>query len=103
MIVLLALLVVALFGLGFLNAMWWVAAAVLIFAVVHYGRGGLGARAEAVIPSTATIGTAGTGRTAGTAATGASAGGAGCARAAATANIAGDLRAGLVVAAPYVM
>ncbi|WP_371749902.1 hypothetical protein OG302_41385 [Streptomyces sp. NBC_01283] len=40
MIVLFAILVVALLGFGFLNPMWWAAAAVLIFGVVHYGRGG---------------------------------------------------------------
>ncbi|MGW0903044.1 hypothetical protein [Streptomyces sp. NPDC002853] len=40
MIVLLVILVLALIGLGFLNAMWWIAAAVLIFGAVHYGRDG---------------------------------------------------------------
>lgn len=44
MIVLLVILVVALLGLGFLDPMWWVAGAVLIFAAVHYGRGGAGGR-----------------------------------------------------------
>lgn len=40
--VLLLILILALFGLGFLNPLWWVAAAVLIFGGVHYGRGGGG-------------------------------------------------------------
>ncbi|WP_225882319.1 hypothetical protein [Streptomyces aureocirculatus] len=33
------ILVMALLGLGFLNPMWWVAAAVLMFGAVHYGKG----------------------------------------------------------------
>jgi hypothetical protein len=36
------ILLAALFGLGFLNALWWVAAAVLVFVLVRYGRGGTG-------------------------------------------------------------
>jgi hypothetical protein len=44
MFVLLLIFVVALIGFGFLNPMWWVAAAVLIFGLVHYGRGGSGRR-----------------------------------------------------------
>ncbi|MFF1477107.1 hypothetical protein ACFVYD_05935 [Streptomyces sp. NPDC058301] len=40
MIVLLVLLVMALFGLGFLNGMWWVVAGVVVFALLQYGRGG---------------------------------------------------------------
>ncbi|MFI1399937.1 hydrophobic protein [Streptomyces sp. NPDC020681] len=36
------ILILALVGLGFLNPLWWVAAAVLIFGAVHYGRGGYG-------------------------------------------------------------
>ncbi|NUK59500.1 hypothetical protein [Streptomyces lunaelactis] len=36
------ILFLALVGLGFLNPLWWVAAAVLIFGVVQYGRGGYG-------------------------------------------------------------
>ncbi|MGW1535573.1 hypothetical protein [Streptomyces aureus] len=38
MFVLLLLLIVVLFGLGFLNSLWWVAAAVLIFCATRYGR-----------------------------------------------------------------
>ena len=37
--VLLFILVMVLFGLGFLNALWWVAAVVLVFALVGSGRG----------------------------------------------------------------
>ncbi|WP_217623444.1 hypothetical protein, partial [Streptomyces lunaelactis] len=40
MFVLLLILIVVLLGLGFLSPVWWVAAAVLIFGLVHYGRGG---------------------------------------------------------------
>ncbi|HET6355476.1 hypothetical protein [Streptomyces sp.] len=36
------ILFLALVGLGFLNPIWWVAAAVLIFGAVHYRRGGYG-------------------------------------------------------------
>ncbi|GGR86170.1 hypothetical protein GCM10010252_26070 [Streptomyces aureoverticillatus] len=36
MFVLLFILVAVLFGLGFLHALWWVAAALLVFALVHY-------------------------------------------------------------------
>ncbi|MBW5423573.1 hypothetical protein GKQ77_18745 [Streptomyces sp. BG9H] len=39
MIVLFFILLVALSGLGFLNALWWLAAAVLVFVAVRYGRG----------------------------------------------------------------
>ncbi|PKV83454.1 hypothetical protein [Streptomyces sp. TLI_146] len=42
MIVLLTLLVMVLFGLGFLNGIWWVAAAVVVFAGFRYGRDGWG-------------------------------------------------------------
>ncbi|MEV6551768.1 hypothetical protein AB0M57_24065 [Streptomyces sp. NPDC051597] len=42
MFVLVFILLVTLFGLGFLNALWWWAAAALVFALVHYGRGGTG-------------------------------------------------------------
>ncbi|MCX4977983.1 hypothetical protein [Streptomyces sp. NBC_00620] len=38
MFVLLLILIVVLFGLGFLNPIWWVAAAVLVFGVTRYGR-----------------------------------------------------------------
>ncbi|MGW8728419.1 hypothetical protein ACWGNF_20590 [Streptomyces sp. NPDC055808] len=40
MVVLLALLLVLLFGLGFLNALWWVAAAVVLFGLFRYRSGG---------------------------------------------------------------
>ncbi|MER7106870.1 hypothetical protein [Streptomyces sp. NPDC000229] len=40
MSVLLLLLLVALFGLGFLSPVWWLAAAALIFGLVHYSRSG---------------------------------------------------------------
>nr|WP_202538554.1 hypothetical protein [Streptomyces sp. SID8379] len=36
----LLLLAVALIGLGFLNALWWVAAIVVIFGAFRYGRTG---------------------------------------------------------------
>ncbi|MDV9168846.1 hypothetical protein R6V09_01630 [Streptomyces sp. W16] len=42
MFVLLLILIVVLFGLGFLNPLWWVAAAVLVFAATRHGRGGGG-------------------------------------------------------------
>lgn len=42
MAVLLFILFAVLFGLGFLNPLWWVAGAVLVFTLVHYGRGGTG-------------------------------------------------------------
>ncbi|MFF8532955.1 hypothetical protein ACF07B_13505 [Streptomyces sp. NPDC015532] len=38
MFVLLLILIMVLFGLGFLNPPWWVPAAVLIFGVTGYGR-----------------------------------------------------------------
>ena len=44
-LVLLLILIAALFGLGFLDPVWWVAAAVLVFGAAHYSRdrgGGLG-------------------------------------------------------------
>ncbi|MEC4019099.1 hypothetical protein, partial [Streptomyces sp. H27-D2] len=40
MLALLLIPVVVLFGLGFLNPLWWVAAAVVVYGAVHYGRGG---------------------------------------------------------------
>ncbi|MFD9483074.1 hypothetical protein ACFWBX_03555 [Streptomyces sp. NPDC059991] len=40
MIVLLVLLILVLFGLGFLNGMWWVVAAVVVFGLFRHGRGG---------------------------------------------------------------
>jgi hypothetical protein len=36
--VLLVILMVALFGLGFLHPLWWAAAAVLLFGATRYGR-----------------------------------------------------------------
>ncbi|MER0449041.1 hypothetical protein ABR738_31565 [Streptomyces sp. Edi4] len=42
MIVLLVLLVLALFGLGFVNALWWVLGAVVVFGLFRHGRGGYG-------------------------------------------------------------
>ena len=42
--ILFVILIMALFGLGFLNALWWAAAAALIFAAVYYGRGQVGSR-----------------------------------------------------------
>jgi hypothetical protein len=36
--VLLLILIVVLFGLGFLHPLWWVAAAVLLFGATRYGR-----------------------------------------------------------------
>lgn len=44
MILLFAVTAVALFGLGFVNALWWAVGAVLIFAYFHYGRRGPGPR-----------------------------------------------------------
>ncbi|WP_327665696.1 hypothetical protein [Streptomyces sp. NBC_00498] len=38
MLVLLLVLLAVLFGLGFLNSLWWVAAIVLVIVYVHYGR-----------------------------------------------------------------
>ncbi|WP_344360768.1 hypothetical protein [Streptomyces gobitricini] len=40
MSVLLLILLLALFGLGFLSPVWWVAAAVLVFDLAHSGRRG---------------------------------------------------------------
>ncbi|MFC7310828.1 hypothetical protein ACFQVC_42275 [Streptomyces monticola] len=37
---LLAIVAVALFGLGFVNSLWWVAGAVLVFGYFHYARRG---------------------------------------------------------------
>lgn len=42
MTVLLLILVMVLFGLGFLNALWWVAAVALAFALVGSRRGSRG-------------------------------------------------------------
>ena len=42
MFVLLVVLIVVLFGLGFANALWWVAAAVLVFGATRHGRSGGG-------------------------------------------------------------
>ncbi|MBC9714620.1 hypothetical protein H9Y04_18850 [Streptomyces sp. TRM66268-LWL] len=42
MVLLLAVLALALFGLGFVNSLWWLFAVALVFAYVHYGRGGAG-------------------------------------------------------------
>jgi hypothetical protein len=36
--VLILILIAALFGLGFLHPIWWVAAAVLVYGVAHHGR-----------------------------------------------------------------
>ncbi|MDG4865428.1 hypothetical protein P8605_45510 [Streptomyces sp. T-3] len=44
MIVLFVVLALALFGLGFMNSLWWIVGAVLIFGYVHYGRRGPGRR-----------------------------------------------------------
>ncbi|WP_369171263.1 hypothetical protein AB5J49_26665 [Streptomyces sp. R28] len=38
MFVLLLILIVVLFGLGFLHPIWWVAAAVLVFGATRHGR-----------------------------------------------------------------
>ncbi|WP_406334911.1 hypothetical protein [Streptomyces sp. NBC_00203] len=38
MFVLLLILIVVLFGLGFLHPLWWVAAAVMVFGATRYGR-----------------------------------------------------------------
>ncbi|NEB79124.1 hypothetical protein G3I40_28470 [Streptomyces sp. SID14478] len=40
MFVLLLILLVVLFGLGFLNPLWWVFGAVLLFVGTRYGRSG---------------------------------------------------------------
>jgi hypothetical protein len=45
-IVLFTVLIVVLFGLGFLNALWWAVAAVLMFVAVRYGRGRGGSRVQ---------------------------------------------------------
>ncbi|MFC7262381.1 MULTISPECIES: hypothetical protein [Streptomyces] len=44
MFALLLILVLVLFGVGFLNPIWWVVAAVLVFGTTRYGRGGGGSR-----------------------------------------------------------
>ncbi|GAA1369511.1 hypothetical protein [Streptomyces beijiangensis] len=38
MLVLLLILLVLLFGLGFLNPIWWVAAAIVVYGLVRTGR-----------------------------------------------------------------
>ncbi|MCZ4509077.1 hypothetical protein O3Q52_12850 [Streptomyces sp. ActVer] len=38
MFALLLVLILVLFGLGFLDPVWWVAAAVLVFGAAHYSR-----------------------------------------------------------------
>lgn len=43
---LLLILTLALFGLGFLNSLWWVAATVLVFVLLRHGRGGTGGRGK---------------------------------------------------------
>lgn len=40
MMVLLLLVLAVLFGLGFLNSLWWAAAALLVFGLMQYGRRG---------------------------------------------------------------
>ncbi|MFF5719805.1 hypothetical protein [Streptomyces buecherae] len=40
----LAVLAAILFGFGFLNPIWWVAAAVLVYGVARLGRGRVGGR-----------------------------------------------------------
>lgn len=93
MFVLLLILIVVLFGLGFLNPLWWVAAAVLLFGATRYGRDRGEAGSVATTPISGTTGTtrsAGTVRTAGTAATAVRTGRAGGARTAGTVNAAGD-------------
>lgn len=44
MLVLLIALLAGLLGLGFLSPLWWIAAAVLVYGLLHYGRGGVGGR-----------------------------------------------------------
>ncbi|MDO0937632.1 hypothetical protein QQY66_40105 [Streptomyces sp. DG2A-72] len=38
MFIVLLILIMVLFGLGFLDPIWWVAAAVLVFGATRYGR-----------------------------------------------------------------
>ncbi|WP_373431231.1 hypothetical protein [Streptomyces turgidiscabies] len=42
MFVLLLILIVVLFGLGFINSFWWVAAAVLVYGATRHDRDGGG-------------------------------------------------------------
>lgn len=46
MFVLFLVLVGALFAFGFLHPVWWVAAAVLVYGVTHYGRDRGGGRSR---------------------------------------------------------
>ncbi|MFD5595019.1 hypothetical protein [Streptomyces griseorubiginosus] len=46
MVVLLLVLIAALFAVGFLHSIWWVAAAVLVYAVAHHGRDRGGGRSH---------------------------------------------------------
>ncbi|MCK8434264.1 hypothetical protein G3I77_14895 [Streptomyces sp. D2-8] len=46
MFVLLLILIVALFGFGFLNPIWWVAGAVLVYGVTRHGRDRGGGRSR---------------------------------------------------------
>lgn len=93
MFVLLLILIVVLFGLGFLHPLWWVAAAVMVFGATRYGRDRGEAGSVVTVPisgRTGTTRTARTVRTAGTVATAVSTGRAGGARTVGTANTAGD-------------
>ncbi|GAA4090032.1 hypothetical protein [Streptomyces shaanxiensis] len=46
MLVLLLILIAALFGFGFLDPIWWVAAAVLVYAATRHGRDRGGGRSR---------------------------------------------------------
>lgn len=46
MFVPLLILIAVLFGLGFLDPLWWVAAAVLVYGVTRHGRGRVGGRSR---------------------------------------------------------
>ncbi|MEU5632667.1 hypothetical protein ACH47C_13425 [Streptomyces rishiriensis] len=46
MFVLLLVLIGALFAFGFLHPIWWVAAALLVYGVTHYGRDRGGGRSR---------------------------------------------------------
>ncbi|MFF6877028.1 hypothetical protein ACFY9S_17140 [Streptomyces sp. NPDC012474] len=46
MFVLLLILIVALFGFGFLNPIWWVVGAVLVYGVTRHGRDRGGGRSR---------------------------------------------------------
>lgn len=86
MFALLLIVAVILFGFGFLNPIWWMAAAVLLFDSKRYGRD----RGRSQGGRVRFRRTAGSGRTAGTVSTAVGTGRVGGARSGGSANAVGD-------------